>query len=97
MTFRLVRSPLTWLGALLVVYLVIPVAAFFVRFSTSHERGFNTPGLWSALRTSVESASIATLIIGVLGIPLAYALARHPGLLASAVARWWSFRWPCRR
>ncbi len=85
MTFRLVRSPLTWLGALLVVYLVIPVAAFFVRFSTSHERGFNTPGLWSALRTSVESASIATLIIGVLGIPLAYALARHPGLLANAV------------
>ena len=85
MTLRLARSPLTWLGGLLVVYLVIPVAAFFVRFSTSDERGFNTPGLWSALRTSVESATIATLIIAVLGIPLAYALARHPGLLANAV------------
>ena len=33
----------------------------------------------------MESATIATLIIAVLGIPLAYALARHPGLLANAV------------
>ena len=82
---RLARSPLIWLGGLLVVYLAIPVAAFFVRFSTSHDRGFNTPGLWSALRTSVESATIATLIVAVLGIPLAYTLARHPGTLANAV------------
>ena len=59
-TSRSARSPLTWLGGLLVVYLAIPVAAFFVRFSTSNQRGFNTPGLWAALRTSVESATIAT-------------------------------------
>lgn len=85
MTLRSARSPLPWLGGLLVVYLVVPVAAFFVRFSTSHERGFNTPGLWSALRTSTESATIATLIVAILGVPLAYALARYRGLLANAV------------
>src|SRR6202034_2081911 len=84
-TSRSARSPLTWLGGLLVVYLVVPVGAFFVRFSTSHQRGFNTPGLWSALRTSTESATIATLIIAVVGVPLAYALARHRGFVANVV------------
>lgn len=85
MTRRSARSPLTWLGGLLVVYLVAPFGAFFFRFSTSHQRGFNTPGLWSALRTSVESATIATLIIAVAGVPLAYALSRHRGLLAQLI------------
>ncbi len=85
MTSRSARSPLTWLGGLLVVYLVFPLAAFVVRFSTSRARGFNTPGLWGALRTSVESATIATLIVGVLGVPLAYALVRHRGRFARAL------------
>ena len=79
------RSPLPWLGGLLVIYLAVPIGAFFIRVSTAHERGFNTPGLWSALRTSVESASIATAIIAVAGVPLAFVLARHPGRVASVV------------
>lgn len=82
---RSARSPLTWLGGLLVVYLVIPIVAFFVRFSTSHNKGFSTPGLWGAVRTSVESASIATVIIAVVGVPLAYALSRGSGLVTRAV------------
>lgn len=77
------RSPLAWLGGLLAVYLAVPLVAFFARLSTSGQRGFASPGLWSALRTSVESATIATAIIAVLGVPLAYVLARHPGRMAN--------------
>jgi ABC-type Fe3+/spermidine/putrescine transport system ATPase subunit/ABC-type sulfate transport system permease component len=80
---RPIRSPLSWLGGLLVVYLAIPLVAFFMRLSGSHERGFNTPGLWSALRTSVESATISTLVIAVLGVPLAYVLARSRSPIAA--------------
>lgn len=85
MTARTARSPLVWLGGLLAVYLTVPLIAFFVRFGHSDQRGFGTPGLWSALRTSVESATIATLIIAVFGIPLAHALVRHRGRGASVV------------
>ncbi len=73
------RGPFAWLGGLLVVYLAVPLVAFAVRVSTSSERGFAEPGLWPALRTSVESATIATAVIAVLGLPLAFALARRPG------------------
>lgn len=83
MTRRAISSPLTWLGGLLVVYLAVPVVAFFIRLGPSHERGFHTPGLWSALRTSVESATIATAVVALFGIPLAYALVRHRGRVAS--------------
>ena len=76
------RSPLAWLGGLLAIYLAVPLVAFFVRLSTSDQRGFGTPGLWPALRTSVESATIATAVIAVAGVPLAFALARQRGPLA---------------
>jgi ABC-type sulfate/molybdate transport systems ATPase subunit/ABC-type sulfate transport system permease component len=79
------RSPLAWLGGLLAIYLAIPVVAFVARLITSNQRGFGTLGLWSALRTSVESATIATAIIAVFGLPLAFALARHPGRLSSLI------------
>ena len=79
------RSPLALLGGLLVVYLAVPVIAFLVRLGGSHDRGFATPGLWSALRVSLLSASISTVIIAVLGIPLAYTLARARGRLAGLV------------
>lgn len=79
------RSPLAWLGGLLAVYLAVPLVAFFARLSTSDQQGFGTPGLWSALRTSVESATIATAVIAVVGIPLALGLARHPGRLSNVV------------
>jgi ABC-type sulfate transport system permease component len=80
------RSPLAWLGGLLALYLAVPLVAFFIRVSSSHQRGFATPGLWSALRTSVESATIATAVIAVVGIPLAFVLARHRGPWASLVS-----------
>ena len=84
MTGRSPRS-LRWLGALLVLYLAYPVGAFVVRVAGVGNEGWNVPGLWSALRVSIEGATIS-LLIGVLaGIPLAYVLARRRGWLSSAV------------
>jgi ABC-type Fe3+/spermidine/putrescine transport system ATPase subunit/ABC-type sulfate transport system permease component len=77
--------PTRWLGALLILYLAYPVGAFVVRVIGGHNEGWNVPGLWSALVVSVEGASISLLIGVVVGIPLAYALARHRGWLSSAV------------
>lgn len=79
------RSPLVWLGGLLVVYLAFPLAAFVVRLAGSDDRGFTSPGLWPALRTSAESASIATLLVALFGIPLARWLARSAGKPAAVV------------
>jgi len=82
---RTARSPLSWLGGLLAVYLALPLIAFVIRLAGSHETGFGTPGLWSALRTSVESATISTFLIAVIGIPLAYRLSRSHGPFAAAI------------
>lgn len=73
------------LGALLVLYLGYPLAAFGLRVVAGHDEGWSAPGLWSALLVSLEGATIA-LAIGVLtGIPLAYLLARRRGWLASLI------------
>jgi len=84
MQSRLPRQ-VRWLGALLVLYLAAPVVAFVVRVLTGHNEGWNVPGLWSALRVSVEGATISVLIGVVTGIPLAYVLARRRGWLSSIV------------
>lgn len=79
------RSPLTYLGGLLALYLLVPIVAFAARFATSSDRGFDSPGLASAFWTSILSASISTAIIVLLGVPLAYALARSRGWLARGI------------
>ena len=85
MTHARAPRPLRWLGALLVLYLAYPVGAFIVRVATGHNEGWNVPGLWSALRVSVEGATISLLIGVVTGIPLAYVLARRRGWLSTTV------------
>jgi len=85
MTRRAVVSPLPWLGGLLALYLVVPVAAFAVHFATSHDRGFGTPGLWGALYVSVATATVSAALIALFGIPLGYVLARSRGRLASVI------------
>ncbi|MHB1445016.1 MAG: ABC transporter ATP-binding protein/permease [Acidimicrobiales bacterium] len=77
------RSPLTWLGGLLALYLALPLLVFLARIPGSAQRGFGAPGLWAALVTSVESATVATAIIAGLGVPLAFVLARARGPLAA--------------
>ena len=86
MKYRASRSPLTYLGGLLALYLVVPVVAFLYRLAQPGDRGFGSPGLWSALWTSVAAATISTAIVTVLGIPLAYWLARTKGPLNRLVS-----------
>jgi len=78
------RSPLAWLGGLLALYLLVPLVAFAVRFATSADRGFGVPGLGGAVATSAVSATIATAVATVLGVPLALWLSRTRGRVAAA-------------
>ncbi|MGH3096342.1 MAG: ATP-binding cassette domain-containing protein [Streptosporangiales bacterium] len=77
--FRLLRTPLPWLAALLAAYLLVPILAYVVRLAGAPPAAFSSPGLASALIVSLATASISTAIIAVLGIPLAYLLARGRG------------------
>lgn len=86
MRYRASRSPLTWLGGLLALYLAVPLVTFVIRLAGSSERGFSAPGLWPALWTSVESATISTCLVALLGIPMAYWLARSRGIVAKATS-----------
>ncbi|HST32650.1 MAG TPA: ABC transporter permease subunit [Solirubrobacteraceae bacterium] len=71
------RSPLPWLGGLLALYLLAPIVAFLLRL----RHGVSpSPGVGSALGTSLLTATIATVVIALLGTPLAYLLARGKGL-----------------
>ena len=85
MTKGALRSPLPWLGGLIVVYLAVPLVAFAFRFLSSPRRGFHVPGLFPSLFVSLESATISLALITLLGVPLAYVLARSPGRLASLI------------
>ncbi|HEY1487442.1 MAG TPA: ATP-binding cassette domain-containing protein, partial [Micromonosporaceae bacterium] len=68
------RSPLPWLGGLLAIYLLSPIGDFLGRLATA--RRIASPGTGAALAVSAETATLATLIIALFGIPLAYLLAR---------------------
>jgi molybdate transport system permease protein len=80
---RRALSPLPWLGGLLAIYLLAPLLAFLVRLGHGAP---GVPGLRGALATSVITASISTVIIAVLGIPLAYGLARARGRVGAALS-----------
>src|SRR5271167_1320078 len=71
-------SPLPWLGGLLALYLLVPIAAFLVRLAGGAPAA---PGLGSALGTSLFTATISTVVITVLGTPLAYLMARRRGVM----------------
>jgi ABC-type sulfate/molybdate transport systems ATPase subunit/ABC-type sulfate transport system permease component len=76
------RSPLPWLGGLLALYLLAPIVAFVLRLRHGVSA---SPGVDSALATSLLTAMIATAVIAVLGTPLAYLLARGKGLRSRAL------------
>jgi len=84
-TGRRSSSPLFWLGAVVALYLTVPVIAFVGRISASHDRGFSAPGLYRALWVSCLSATISLLLIAAFGIPLAYVLARSHRRWATVV------------
>jgi ABC-type sulfate/molybdate transport systems ATPase subunit/ABC-type sulfate transport system permease component len=80
------RSPLPWLGAVIVLYLAVPVIAFGARLAVGPVRGFRTPGLFSAFGISVECAMISLALITLFGVPLAYLLARPGGRISSLIS-----------
>ncbi|MGB6228422.1 MAG: ABC transporter permease subunit, partial [Pseudonocardiaceae bacterium] len=79
------RTPLPWLAGLLTLYLLVPILAYLIRVADTPASALATPGLGSALAVSVETASISTAIIAVLGIPLGYLLSRGRGRSSTVV------------
>ncbi|MGH3436989.1 MAG: ATP-binding cassette domain-containing protein [Sciscionella sp.] len=73
------RPRLSWLAGLLLAYLLVPVVAFLVRLPGTDWSETDLPGVSSALWLSIATASVSTAIIGVLGVPLGYLLARSTG------------------
>ena len=69
-------APLGWLALLLAAYLCAPLLSALPQIGTSDWRGMDVPTLGRALLVSVASASVATVLIGLGGIPLGYLLAR---------------------
>lgn len=73
--FRFLGSPLPWLAGLLALYLVVPLVAFVVRLPQTPRSSMAAPGVGDALVVSLITASIATAVVSVLGVPLGYLLA----------------------
>jgi ABC-type sulfate/molybdate transport systems ATPase subunit/ABC-type sulfate transport system permease component len=73
---RTAARPLPWLAALLAVYLCAPFIASVPRISDADWAGVDWATTWSAVAVSAGSASVASLIILLGGVPLGYLLAR---------------------
>lgn len=67
---------LALLGSLLLGYLVYPFVTFFTRIDAVGPAAFAEPAFRSAVAYSLTSAPISTAIATLLGVPLAYVLAR---------------------
>ncbi|HWG73438.1 MAG TPA: ATP-binding cassette domain-containing protein [Acidimicrobiales bacterium] len=65
------------LGGVLAVYLIVPVALTLTRLGPGHWQGLGGSSVWAALGTSVLASSVATAVTALLGIPLAWVLARR--------------------
>ncbi len=72
------RAPaLIWgLAGLLVIYLAAPFGAGLVHLGSADWKGADVAGLARATAISVSSATLATALVGLGGVPLAYLLAR---------------------
>jgi molybdate transport system permease protein len=70
------RSPLPWLGGLLALYLIAPFAALFAHLNSGVWTGVRQDAVLTALRTSASAAAVATLLVTLAGVPLAYVFAR---------------------
>jgi len=76
---RRVPTPLPWLAGLLAVYLIAPLVAGMQQAGLADWSTVDAAALARACLTSVASATLATLIIALCGIPLGYVLARTAG------------------
>ena len=55
---------------------MVPLLALAATPSGASLAAARTPELWQALRLSLEAASLTAIVAGLLGVPLAYLLAR---------------------
>ena len=78
-TGRWSRTPLPWLAALLVLYLVVPLVGFVLRIPATDPASMAAPGVGEALWVSALTATIATAVITLLGVPIGYLLAHSTG------------------
>jgi molybdate/tungstate transport system permease protein len=75
---RLSRLPVALLGAVLILFIVGPLLRLlFMASPGSLARALGDAELRSSILLTVGTATVATLIAAVLGVPLAYLLARH--------------------
>ncbi|WGS53068.1 ATP-binding cassette domain-containing protein [Paraburkholderia sp. D15] len=68
--------PLLWLAALLAVYLCAPFVASVPQLGAADWANVDWAATWSAVAVSAGSASVASLVILLGGVPLGYFLAR---------------------
>jgi ABC-type Fe3+/spermidine/putrescine transport system ATPase subunit/ABC-type sulfate transport system permease component len=73
---RTAARPLPWLGALLAVYLCAPFVASIPQVGAADWHGVDWQSTLSAAAVSAGSASVASLVILLGGVPLGYLLAR---------------------
>jgi ABC-type sulfate/molybdate transport systems ATPase subunit/ABC-type sulfate transport system permease component len=71
------------LGGVLALYLTAPIAVLLVHLADGSSAGAPTSGLASALATSLLTATVATAIITLFGVPLAWVLSRPHGRIWS--------------
>jgi molybdate transport system ATP-binding protein/molybdate transport system permease protein len=64
------------LGAVLVVYLLLPLAGLLPRVSTSSFRDLLQPEVLAAAGVSAQTATVTSLLLLLFGVPLSYLLAR---------------------
>jgi len=82
---RRVPAPLGALAALLALYLAAPLLAGIAQGGWADWHDVDTRTLLDACAVSIGSASVATILIAVGGIPLGYLLARVEGRLSAVV------------
>jgi ABC-type Fe3+/spermidine/putrescine transport system ATPase subunit/ABC-type sulfate transport system permease component len=75
---RRIPAPLPWLAGLLAIYLIAPLVAGAQQAGLADWHSVDTAALLRASAVSIASASVATILIALGGIPLGYLLARLP-------------------
>jgi molybdate transport system permease protein len=82
---RPIAAPLPWLAGLLAIYLIAPLIAGAQQAGLADWSSVDTFALLHACVVSIASATVATLIIALTGVPLGYVLARLPGRTMATV------------
>ena len=82
---RRTPSPLPLLAGLLAIYLIAPLVAGVLQAASARWHSVQVPALLHACEVSLASATAATVLVALGGIPLGYLLARVPGRAMAAL------------